>query len=65
VSGRSFGAQLDYADGVGAETVVIVGEQDLEDDNVTLKDMGSGDQTQVPVADFPGDRDRPTYDDFV
>jgi len=65
VSGRSFGAQLDYADGVGAETVVIVGEQDLEDDNVTLKDMESGDQTQVPVADFPGDRDRPTYDDFV
>ncbi|WP_246984481.1 histidine--tRNA ligase [Halorientalis marina] len=65
VSGRSFGAQLDYADGVGAETVVIVGEQDLKDDNVTLKDMESGDQTQVPVADFPGDRDRPTYDDFV
>jgi histidyl-tRNA synthetase len=65
VSGRSFGAQLDYADGIGAETVVIVGEQDLANDEVTLKDMASGDQTQVPVEEFPGDRDRPTYDDFA
>ena len=65
VSGRSFGAQLDYADGIGAETVVIVGEQDLANDEVTLKDMTSGDQTQVPVDEFPGDRDRPTYDDFA
>ncbi|MEF8776519.1 MAG: histidine--tRNA ligase [Haloarculaceae archaeon] len=65
VSGRSFGAQLDYADGIEAETVVIVGEQDLANDEVTIKDMESGDQVQVPVADFPGDRDRPIYADFV
>jgi histidyl-tRNA synthetase len=64
VSGRSFGAQLDYADSIGAETVVIVGEQDLADDAVTVKDMDSGDQQQVPLAEFPGDHDRPTYDDF-
>ncbi|PSQ17012.1 histidine--tRNA ligase [Halobacteriales archaeon QS_8_69_26] len=65
VAGRSFGAQLDYADSVGAETVVIVGERDLENDEVTVKDMDSGDQTTVPVEEFPGDRDRPTYDDFA
>jgi histidyl-tRNA synthetase len=65
VAGRSFGAQLDYADGIGAETVVIVGEQDLEDDAVTVKDMESGDQTQVPLAEFPGERERPTHDDFA
>ena len=65
VSGRSFGAQLDYADGIAAETVVIVGEQDLANDEVTIKDMASGDQVQVPVADFPGDRERPTYADFA
>ena len=65
VAGRSFGAQLDYADAIDAETVVIVGERDLEDDEVTIKDMASGDQVQAPVADFPGDRDRPTYDDFA
>jgi histidyl-tRNA synthetase len=65
VSGRSFGAQLDYADSVNAETVVIVGEQDLADGNVTLKDMESGDQTQVPVEEFPpNDVSRPTYEDY-
>lgn len=65
VSGRSFGGQLDYADAINAETVVIVGERDLEDDAITVKNMRSGDQTQVPVEEFPGDRDRPTYDDFA
>jgi histidyl-tRNA synthetase len=65
VAGRSFGAQLDYADSINAETVVIVGEQDLEEDNVTLKDMESGDQVQVPVDSFPGNRERPTFEDFA
>ena len=65
VSGRSFGAQMGYADSINADTVVIVGEQDLENDEVTIKDMASGDQTTAPVDDFPGDRDQPTYDDFA
>jgi histidyl-tRNA synthetase len=65
VSGRSFGAQLEYADSINAETVVIVGEQDLENDEVTVKDMESGDQTTAPVDGFPGEYNRPTYDDFV
>ncbi|MEF8821735.1 MAG: histidine--tRNA ligase [Halovenus sp.] len=65
VAGRSFGAQLDYADSINAETVVIVGEQDLEDDNVTLKDMESGDQVHAAVDSFPGDHERPTFDDFA
>ena len=65
VSGRSFGAQMGYADSINADTVVIVGEQDLENDEVTIKDMASGDQTTAPVDDFPGDHDRPTYGDFA
>jgi len=65
VSGRSFGAQMGYADSINADTVVIVGEQDLENDEVTVKDMASGDQATAPVDDFPGDRDRPTYGDFA
>jgi histidyl-tRNA synthetase len=64
VSGRSFGAQLDYADSINAETVVIVGERDLEDGEVTLKEMESGDQTQAPVESFPGDHERPTLAEF-
>jgi histidyl-tRNA synthetase len=62
---RGFGAQLSYADGVNAETVVVVGERDLENGEVTVKEMASGDQTTAPVDDFPGDRDRPTYDDYA
>ncbi|MFC3959804.1 histidine--tRNA ligase [Halovivax cerinus] len=64
VAGRSFGAQMNYADSINAETVVIVGEQDLANDEVTVKDMASGDQVTAPVEDFPGDRDRPTIGDF-
>jgi histidyl-tRNA synthetase len=62
---RGFGSQLSYADGVNAETVVVVGEQDLANDEVTIKEMASGDQTTAPVEDVPGDRERPTYDDYV
>ncbi len=62
---RGFGSQLDYADGVNAETVVVVGERDLAEGAVTVKDMASGEQTQVPVEEFPGEHDRPTYDDFA
>ena len=65
VAGRSFGAQMGYADSINAETVVVVGEQDLANDEVTVKEMASGDQTTAPVEDFPGDRERPTYDDFA
>jgi histidyl-tRNA synthetase len=65
VADRSFGAQMGYADSINAETVVIVGEQDLENDEVTVKDMESGDQTTAPVDEFPGDHERPTYDDVA
>jgi len=56
---------MSYADSINAETVVIVGERDLENDEVTIKDMNSGDQTTVPVDAFPGDLDAPTYEDVA
>ena len=65
VSGRSFGSQMNYADSINAETVVIVGERDLAEGAVTVKDMASGAQTQVPVESFPGEHDAPRYDDFA
>ncbi|MFP4591320.1 MAG: ATP phosphoribosyltransferase regulatory subunit, partial [Halobacteriales archaeon] len=52
VAGRSFGGQLEYADAVGADTTVIVGERDLADDVVTVKDMASGEQERRPVVEF-------------
>ena len=65
VSDRSFGAQLSYADAIDAETVVVAGERDLENGEVTVKEMASGDETTAPVEAFPGDYDRPTYDNFA
>jgi histidyl-tRNA synthetase len=65
LSGRGFGAQLSYADSINARTTVVVGEQDLAEGQVTVKDMTSGDQTTAPVGEFPGDHDAPTYDDFA
>ena len=64
LSGRGFGSQMGYADSIEAETVVIVGERDLADGVVTLKDMKSGDQTQAPLDSFPPSEGRPTYEDF-
>jgi len=64
ISDRSFGAQMSYADSINAETVVVVGERDLENGEVTIKDMATGDQTTAPVDEFPGDLERPTYDDW-
>ena len=61
---RGFGSQLDYADGLGAETVIIVGERDLADGMVTIKDMASGDQVRAPLDDVPGDRTQPTIHDY-
>jgi histidyl-tRNA synthetase len=65
IADRSFGAQMNYADSINAETVVIVGERDLENGEVTVKEMATGDQTTAPVDDFPGDLERPTYEDWA
>lgn len=47
ISGRGFGSQLDYADSINAEHVIIVGERDLENDEVTIKEMDSGEEKNV------------------
>jgi histidyl-tRNA synthetase len=64
LSDRSFGAQMNYADGIDASTVVIVGERDLASGEITIKDMESGEQTTTPVESFP-ESDRPTHDDLT
>ncbi|MEF8913788.1 histidine--tRNA ligase [Natronomonas sp.] len=64
LTSRGFGDQLSYADGINAETVIVVGEQDLADDAVTIKDMESGDQKQIPIDEFPPEEGRPTFEDY-
>jgi histidyl-tRNA synthetase len=48
---RSMGKSFKYADSVGAKYAVIVGEKELEQDSVTIRDMESGEQKLV---DLPG-----------
>ena len=44
---RGFGAQLEYADKMNAKRVLIVGERDLENDEVTMKHMDSGEEEEI------------------
>ncbi|MCJ7450635.1 MAG: histidine--tRNA ligase [Candidatus Nanohaloarchaeota archaeon QJJ-9] len=52
LSGRNFGNQMDYANQINAENLVIVGEKDLGQDQVTVKDMDSGEEEKVNLDDF-------------
>ena len=51
LQGRNVGNQLGYAETIGSELTIIIGERDLEQDNITIKDMESGDEEQVPLDD--------------
>lgn len=52
VKSRSFTKQLQQANNLGCPLVVIVGEDELAAQEVTLKDMRSGTQNRVPLSDL-------------
>lgn len=47
LSSRGFGSQLDYADSINAKRTLIVGERDLENGEVTMKHMETGEEEQL------------------
>ena len=47
LAGRGFGGQLGYADDMNAKRVLIIGERDLENDEVTMKHMDSGEEENL------------------
>lgn len=47
---RSLGDQLKYADRKGVRFAVIAGSAELDRDEAALKDLVTGEQTQVPLA---------------
>ncbi|HDJ22018.1 MAG TPA: histidine--tRNA ligase, partial [Candidatus Bathyarchaeota archaeon] len=47
--GRSLRKQLEYAAKKGVKWVVLVGERDLEKGVISLRDMVSGEQREIPV----------------
>ena len=50
-TGRSLKSAFKRADRVGARAVAILGEDELADGTVTIKDLASGDQRRVPRAE--------------
>lgn len=49
---KSLQGQLGYADRYGADVTAILGPQELSEDEITLRDMETGEQTLVPLSDF-------------
>jgi len=50
--GRGPSKNLDYANAMGARWAVLVGERELVGGNVALRNMKTGEQREVPVADL-------------
>ncbi len=51
LSGRGLGDQLGYADRINAAYTIIVGERDLDEGVVTVREMESGEEYTVDVGD--------------
>ena len=49
VRGRKLRKALDYANALNIPCVVILGKRDLEQGRVTIRDMESGEQFEVPL----------------
>ncbi|WNY29152.1 Histidine--tRNA ligase [Methanimicrococcus stummii] len=50
--GRNFKAQMEYANTIGANYVLIIGEKELESGLLSLKDMKSGEQVSLNLEDL-------------
>jgi len=49
---RKMAKAMKHASSVGSKYVVIVGSEDIKNDSVTLRNMGSGDQKVVKIRDL-------------
>jgi len=47
LTGRSFGNQLSYADDINAKRVLVIGERDLKQNEVTMKHMDTGKEEKI------------------
>jgi histidyl-tRNA synthetase len=50
--GRNMKKAMKYANNIGAENVIIIGEKEMAEDSVTVRNMESGEQTLVPVSEI-------------
>ena len=52
LNAKKFKKLMNYADKIKVEKIIIIGEKDLSDGKVTVKDMISGDQELVDVENI-------------
>jgi histidyl-tRNA synthetase len=52
VMGRSLGAQLKHADAAGADFAIILGESELDEGKLTLRNMQTGEQEKLPLEEI-------------
>jgi Histidyl-tRNA synthetase len=52
LQGRNFSNQMKYANAIGARNVLILGEREMAEGKVTVKDMNSGEQNTIEVIEF-------------
>ncbi len=50
--GRSFKSQFKYADKTNADFTVVIGDNEVADEVVTLRNMRTGDQTEIDLKDL-------------
>ncbi len=50
--GRKLGKILEYAGNIGARYIVIVGSDDLKNNNVTIRNMNTGEQKKVKIENI-------------
>ena len=49
---RSIKAQMKYADKIGAEVVVIIGQEEIENNFLTVRNMKSGEQQKIKSSEI-------------
>ena len=52
LNGKKFKKLMNYADKIKVEKIVIIGDKDLKEGKVTIKDMNSGNQELVVIEDI-------------
>jgi histidyl-tRNA synthetase len=52
VVGRSLKAQMKYANKIGAEYTLIIGDSEIESGKAQLRNMQNGEQTEISLDSF-------------
>lgn len=65
VTGRGLKAQMKYADKIGAEYTVVLGDNELETKIARIKNMQTGQQSELPLGDVCGTLYRLRSDDIL